>query len=53
MSTEFYMKNQHHKTNIIFPPFQNQLTPVSKEAYREYLGKLDLQYAKLLVCSSI
>ncbi|XP_067266926.1 plectin a isoform X1 [Chanodichthys erythropterus] len=27
---------------------ENQLTPVSKGAYREYLGKLDLQYAKLL-----
>uniref|UniRef100_A0A8C2KHP4 Plectin a n=1 Tax=Cyprinus carpio TaxID=7962 RepID=A0A8C2KHP4_CYPCA len=30
---------------------ENQLTPVSKEAYREYLGKLDLQYAKLLNAS--
>ena len=28
---------------------QNQLSPVSKGKYREYLGKLDLQYAKLLV----
>ncbi|XP_049331992.1 plectin a isoform X7 [Astyanax mexicanus] len=27
---------------------ENQLTPVSKGAYREYLGKLDLQYGKLL-----
>ncbi|KAL2079914.1 hypothetical protein ACEWY4_023707 [Coilia grayii] len=27
---------------------ENQLTPVSKGAYRDYLGKLDLQYAKLL-----
>ncbi|XP_016104136.1 plectin-like [Sinocyclocheilus grahami] len=30
---------------------ENQLTSVSKEAYREYLGKLDLQYAKLLNAS--
>nr|XP_021323782.1 plectin isoform X8 [Danio rerio] len=30
---------------------ENQLTPVSKGAYREYLGKLDLQYAKLLTSS--
>ncbi|RXN34431.1 plectin-like isoform X4 [Labeo rohita] len=30
---------------------ENQLTPVSKGAYREYLGKLDLQYAKLLNAS--
>ncbi|XP_052389492.1 plectin-like isoform X9 [Carassius gibelio] len=31
---------------------ENQLTQsVSKEAYREYLGKLDLQYAKLLNAS--
>ncbi|KAI1885512.1 hypothetical protein AGOR_G00204520, partial [Albula goreensis] len=27
---------------------ESQLSPVSKGAYREYLGKLDLQYAKLL-----
>uniref|UniRef100_A0A673LU28 Plectin-like n=1 Tax=Sinocyclocheilus rhinocerous TaxID=307959 RepID=A0A673LU28_9TELE len=27
---------------------ENQLSQVSKGAYREYLGKLDLQYAKLL-----
>ncbi|XP_062847391.1 plectin-like isoform X12 [Trichomycterus rosablanca] len=27
---------------------ENQLSPVSKNTYREYLGKLDLQYAKLL-----
>ncbi|XP_047196683.1 plectin isoform X7 [Hippoglossus stenolepis] len=27
---------------------ESQLSPVSKVAYREYLGKLDLQYAKLL-----
>uniref|UniRef100_A0A8C9SRN4 Plectin b n=1 Tax=Scleropages formosus TaxID=113540 RepID=A0A8C9SRN4_SCLFO len=27
---------------------ENQLSPVSKGTYREYLGKLDLQYAKLL-----
>ncbi|XP_051520381.1 plectin a isoform X2 [Myxocyprinus asiaticus] len=27
---------------------ENQLTPVSKGAYRENLGKLDLQYGKLL-----
>ncbi|XP_016136919.1 plectin-like [Sinocyclocheilus grahami] len=30
---------------------ENQLTQVSKGAYREYLGKLDLQYAKLLNAS--
>ncbi|XP_077051492.1 plectin a isoform X6 [Siphateles boraxobius] len=30
---------------------ENQLTPVSKGAYRDYLGKLDLQYAKLLKSS--
>lgn len=29
---------------------QTQLSPVSKDTYREYLGKLDLQYGKLLVC---
>lgn len=29
--------------------FQSQLSPVSKSTYREYLAKLDLQYAKLLV----
>ena len=28
---------------------QTQLSPVSKGAYRDYLGKLDLQYGKLLV----
>uniref|UniRef100_A0A672L9V6 Plectin b n=1 Tax=Sinocyclocheilus grahami TaxID=75366 RepID=A0A672L9V6_SINGR len=28
--------------------FQNQLSPASKGTYREYLGKLDLQYNKLL-----
>lgn len=28
---------------------QNQLTPASKQAYRDYLAKLDLQYNKLLV----
>lgn len=28
---------------------QTQLSPVSKGAYKEYLGKLDLQYGKLLV----
>uniref|UniRef100_A0AAY4EHV1 Plectin n=1 Tax=Denticeps clupeoides TaxID=299321 RepID=A0AAY4EHV1_9TELE len=27
---------------------ESQLSPVSKTTYREYLGKLDLQYAKLL-----
>ncbi|XP_062256096.1 plectin-like isoform X5 [Platichthys flesus] len=27
---------------------ESQLSPVSKVAYKEYLGKLDLQYAKLL-----
>ncbi|XP_058503111.1 plectin isoform X9 [Solea solea] len=27
---------------------ENQLSPVSKSTYREYLGKLDLQYGKLL-----
>ncbi|RXM31482.1 hypothetical protein EOD39_6946 [Acipenser ruthenus] len=27
---------------------ENQLSPVSKGSYREYLGKLDLHYAKLL-----
>ncbi|XP_067093674.1 plectin-like isoform X1 [Osmerus mordax] len=27
---------------------ENQLSPVTKGKYREYLGKLDLQYAKLL-----
>ncbi|TTA40549.1 Plectin [Bagarius yarrelli] len=27
---------------------ENQLSPVSKSKYREYLSKLDLQYAKLL-----
>ncbi|XP_013874560.1 plectin isoform X25 [Austrofundulus limnaeus] len=27
---------------------ENQLSPVSKGKYREYLGKLDLQYGKLL-----
>lgn len=30
---------------------QTQLSPVSKGTYREYLGKLDLQYGKLLVNS--
>ncbi|XP_057210468.1 plectin a isoform X5 [Triplophysa rosa] len=30
---------------------ENQLTPVSKPAYRECLGKLDLQYGKLLSSS--
>lgn len=29
--------------------FQSQLSPASKSTYREYLAKLDLQYAKLLV----
>lgn len=28
---------------------QTQLSPASKGKYREYLGKLDLQYGKLLV----
>lgn len=28
---------------------QTQLSPASKGAYRDYLGKLDLQYGKLLV----
>lgn len=37
------------KHNFLFS--QNQLTPVSKTAYRECLGKLDLQYGKLLVRS--
>lgn len=32
---------------------QTQLSPVSKGAYREYLGKLDLQYGKLLVRGAI
>lgn len=32
---------------------QTQLSPVSKGAYREYLGKLDLQYGKLLVRGTI
>ncbi|XP_076827736.1 plectin isoform X18 [Brachyhypopomus gauderio] len=27
---------------------ENQLSPVSKSAYREYLAKLDLQYARLM-----
>ncbi|RXM27897.1 Plectin [Acipenser ruthenus] len=27
---------------------ENQLSPISKGSYREYLGKLDLHYAKLL-----
>ncbi|XP_063042063.1 plectin a isoform X4 [Engraulis encrasicolus] len=30
---------------------ENQLTPVSKGAYRDYLAKLDLQYGKLLTSS--
>ncbi|XP_026148889.1 plectin isoform X10 [Mastacembelus armatus] len=30
---------------------ENQLSPVSKGKYREYLGKLDLQYGKLLTSS--
>lgn len=32
---------------------QTQLSPVSKGTYREYLGKLDLQYGKLLVRGAI
>lgn len=28
---------------------QSQISPVSKAAYRDYLGKLELQYGKLLV----
>ncbi|XP_056332092.1 uncharacterized protein plecb [Danio aesculapii] len=30
---------------------ENQLSPASKGTYREYLGKLDLQYTKLLTTS--
>ncbi|XP_064197202.1 plectin a isoform X8 [Anguilla rostrata] len=30
---------------------ESQLSPVSKGAYRDYLGKLDQQYAKLLISS--
>ncbi|KAM9852487.1 plectin-like [Aulostomus maculatus] len=30
---------------------ESQLSPVSKNTYREYLGKLDLQYGKLLTSS--
>uniref|UniRef100_W5MQ75 Plectin n=1 Tax=Lepisosteus oculatus TaxID=7918 RepID=W5MQ75_LEPOC len=30
---------------------ENQLSPVSRGAYRDYLGKLDLQYTKLLTSS--
>lgn len=33
----------------IFHVVQNQLSPISKGTYKEYLGKLDLQYGKLLV----
>lgn len=29
--------------------FQSQISPASKAAYRDYLGKLELQYGKLLV----
>lgn len=32
---------------------QTQLSPLSKGTYREYLGKLDLQYGKLLVTTFI
>lgn len=28
---------------------QSQISPISKAAYRDYLGKLELQYGKLLV----
>lgn len=40
------------KNNIFlfFSILQTQLSPVSKGTYKEYLGKLDLQYGKLLVC---
>ena len=33
--------------------FQNQLSPISKGTYKDYLGKLDLQYGKLLVNTKI
>lgn len=36
-----------------FPLIQSQLSPVSKGAYREYLGKLELQYGKLLVSTPL
>lgn len=32
-----------------FPHLQSQISPASKAAYRDYLGKLELQYNKLLV----
>lgn len=34
---------------FLFPKPQSQLSPISKGTYKEYLGKLDLQYGKLLV----
>lgn len=33
----------------IFHLLQSQLSPIGKGSYREYMGKLDLQYGKLLV----
>lgn len=44
-SVDFKSKN----LCCIFCVLQSQLSPVSKGTYREYLGKLDLQYGKLLV----
>lgn len=48
----FYTYPVSHQIYFYFFHFlelQSQLSPVSKGNYREYLGKLDLQYGKLLV----
>ncbi|KAM9738579.1 plectin a isoform 4-T4 [Menidia menidia] len=42
---EFHSKIERAKAD------ESQISPVSKAAYREYLGKLELQYAKLLSAS--
>ena len=34
---------------LLYLLLQSQISPASKAAYREYLGKLELQYGKLLV----
>lgn len=47
---QFYLKFYFKElTSLPLCIFQNQLLPASKGTYREYLGKLDLQYSKLLV----
>lgn len=39
-------------STVTVSSLQSQLSPVSKGTYREYLGKLDLLYAKLLVSTA-